>query len=764
MNKGKTRKSIIKRGIAVGLIAVMASITPMQDVRPMGADVAKAATAESASQDKAPYIGEVRLSVDASPENAKLLLTLAGYEVIDQDLNQGAGAYWNDIGDQAVYMGIKRTNDKKKAIRDMKTMNMLGKYSYTGLKEKLEQNKKEAKELYQKISDGINEFADNYENKDAAAQSAYSMMNLYKEDDSDKLVGDYILGKPDEEDVMKVLGQGNTYGIAAMLRSLIYGAEKSTDDGAVWTERLSKMTSYSELLKIYTNELYGKNRVGGEKKEKVEKIIASDLDAPARALLAQWPEIRKIFTSAPESEERIMDTDGEITDYDEMLELSDDVGNSVATNYAKSIPYGKKTAYDLFTVSTSSFEKNIKNLYPLVYALSPGQRSLVEVANFADLFQASLLRQSAKENKEMTKEITEVQTGLEKSVDVVSIYDGVDRAIYADNAAMTSKATAAMEGQGIGNAIITAAIGSVLAVGAACMMVSGIRTLTTAKALDYIRTHFDVEKMEAHYNRIYETMKQKAFDGEIIWDFEKTKEVTDAKEAWDITKEAKNNTDKTFKIGAVMVVVSVILAAVSVYLFYKSMKNLYNRKQLPIPDVLVDYDVQNKAGKNVAYHVVKWNKNREDKDRADRADLNGDVASQWLALYTTTDEVMGVPILADGIVANVGDSTEPRSDSDAPYVPLTMFGNESVQNLVDEEYSYNDSVNGIYVWYQKEVSSDVIEDDTDNGGAVSGEASTTGSNIGGTNMVLFTLGGGVAGLIIGVFIGYFTRRKKQTAQ
>ena len=167
---------------------------------------------------------------------------------------------------------------------------------------------------------------------------------------------------------------------------------------------------------------------------------------------------------------------------------------------------------------------------------------------------------------------------------------------------------------------------------------------------------------------------------------------------------SKENTKGTLKIGAVLVVVSVIMAAVSVYMFYKTMKNEYNHEQLPIPDVLVDYDVQNKAGKNVAYHAVKWNKDRGDTDRADRADLNGDAARQWLVLYTTTDEVMGAPILADGIVANVGDSSEPKSDSDASYVPLTMFGNESVQNLVDEQYSYNDSVNGIYVWYQKEVS------------------------------------------------------------
>ena len=57
-----------------------------------------------------------------------------GYEVIDQDLNEKAGSFWNDLGDQAVFMGIKRTDDASKAIRDMKTMNMRGKYSFTDLK------------------------------------------------------------------------------------------------------------------------------------------------------------------------------------------------------------------------------------------------------------------------------------------------------------------------------------------------------------------------------------------------------------------------------------------------------------------------------------------------------------------------------------------------------------------------------------------------------------------------------------------------------
>ena len=61
----------------------------------------------------------------------KKILADDGYEIIDQDLNEDAGSFLNSLGDQAVYMGIKRTADEKKAIRDMKTMNMLGRYSYT---------------------------------------------------------------------------------------------------------------------------------------------------------------------------------------------------------------------------------------------------------------------------------------------------------------------------------------------------------------------------------------------------------------------------------------------------------------------------------------------------------------------------------------------------------------------------------------------------------------------------------------------------------
>ena len=777
-------KTNIKRGIAVGLIAIMAAINPMQTLQPTGSGTGEPAVAKAAETDKAPYIGEVRLAVDKDADKAKQILESEGYEVIDQDLNEKAGSWWNDIGEQAVFMGIKRTDDETKAIRDMKTMNMLGNYSYSGLKERLEQSKKEAKELYKKISAGISEFASNYNAKDIAAETAYSMMNIYREDDSDKLVGDILLGEPDEDTLLSLLVQGNSYAVAAILKAIVYGAEKSTEDGDVWTERLSKVTSYSALVKRYAKEKYGKEDVVGEEKEQVEKLIVADLDTSARAILSQWPEIRKIFTSVPESEQHIMDTDGEIKDAIDILNVAEDVSKIGAAGIAKQISYGKKTAYDLFTVASSSFEKNIKNLYPLVYALSPAQRALMEVANFADLFQAAELRRTVAEDKSVEKDIVETRTDLEES-DIVSVYDGVDRDMFADNAAMTSAATAKMKAVDNGYTDLTAGIGAGMIVISSILTGVGLYYLGKG-AVESDIAKVTLKRMQENFSGEIQSVVGKSYDSQspLMKEFaRKDKEI----------QELKKNIDKagsdSFNLGVVLLVIAVLAAAVSVYSFYRANKNEYNRQQLPIPEVLVDFDAENKAGKYVTYHVVKWNKNRGKTDRADRADLNGDAARQWLALYVTTDDTMGAPILADGIVARTGNSSEPTATGEGIYVPLTMFGQSSIQNLVDKSYSYNDYVDGIWLWYQKSnTGSETVIDDTEEAEeevvaeaddasqaeedqataeVVSGTAAeediadTTGSNIGRGSAVFIGLGGVTVGIIAGIFIGFFIRRKKQ---
>ena len=146
--------------------------------------------------------------------------------MIDQDLNEEAGSFWNKLGDQAVYMGIKSTADEKKAIRDMKTMNMLGKYSYSDLATRFEGSRSQAKETFRKLNTAIREYAKNYKAGDVSAIQAHDLLNLYREDDSGKLIGKLYLENNSEDQILKILVEGNLYNISTIGKDLTYGVEE----------------------------------------------------------------------------------------------------------------------------------------------------------------------------------------------------------------------------------------------------------------------------------------------------------------------------------------------------------------------------------------------------------------------------------------------------------------------------------------------------------------------------------------------------------
>ena len=56
----KMGREMIKRGIAIGLMALMACVNPLQTSSPLNGTVTEARAAEA----DAPYVGEVRLAVD----------------------------------------------------------------------------------------------------------------------------------------------------------------------------------------------------------------------------------------------------------------------------------------------------------------------------------------------------------------------------------------------------------------------------------------------------------------------------------------------------------------------------------------------------------------------------------------------------------------------------------------------------------------------------------------------------------------------------
>ena len=745
-------KGIIKKGIAVGLIALMACINPLQTLSPangsdtQGQDLTGQPTVASAAEKAAPYVGEVRLAVDKKADKAKQILIDAGYEVIDQDLNEDAGSFWNDLGDQAVYMGIKRTDDETKAIREMKTMNMLGKYSYSDLRFAIRENTYRAGQLYDRLRGAINEYKENYEKGDYLAIKTHDLLNYIVEDDSGKKVGDLLLEKIPREDLLSMFVEGNEYLVSTITRGLILTSEQKSKRGDIWTERMSAVTSYNDIVKEYAREKYGKTSVIGDEKELVTRMIESDLNESATQILDKWDEIRNIFLNEDEMTERLEEAGEDGVEDEEIAELGEDIQNVAIVDYTKTVKYGKKTLYSFFTLPKSAFEKDITRLYPMVYALSDAQRALIPYMDYSMLLQSALTRMGLREEKKNVEaQMDSFLKDAVKQLSEVSLYEGVDRAMYGDHAAATSEATAnrqasSADASNIDSKKTTMTLCLVLMGAFLAMGIAGVGACVYFVLTDIKGTNLEADILEALLN----------WHGASIY------------------------------LAFFGVVFGALFVGLSIYEFISYKKATHNTTQLSIPEVMVDFDVENDAGKYVTYHVVKWNKDRGDNgDRADRGDLNGDAAKEWLALYTTTDKTMGAPILADSIITKVGSSSIPDAGGDGTYQPLTMFGRNSAQNLVDEAYSYNDGVDGIYLWYKKAVDvdkTDVIIDDTDEDDqdekteATSEEATaapdampeTTGSNIGGSSTVFIGLGCGVVGIIAGIFIGFFIRRKKQT--
>ena len=80
MNTNKRRW--IKRGIAVGLIAMMTCVNPLRTLSPANGSQPVAKAAETKSK----YVEEIRLAVDKDEAKAKQILTDAGYERVQGEL------------------------------------------------------------------------------------------------------------------------------------------------------------------------------------------------------------------------------------------------------------------------------------------------------------------------------------------------------------------------------------------------------------------------------------------------------------------------------------------------------------------------------------------------------------------------------------------------------------------------------------------------------------------------------------------------------
>ena len=402
----------------------------------------------------------------------------------------------------------------------------------------------------------------------------------------------------------------------------------------------------------------------------------------------------------------------------ETMDAVDQSALAGLTVLLKGTSYGDQTMYDFFMREDLTEE----DLYPMAYVLSDGQKAIMEDTGLIGIFQSA--------SSEFTEASEDLDTMPEKIGEkVFSIYEGVDRDMFKGDTALTADALARMaatddnealtNGAGRWNYVAATVFG---AIGIVCLMDLKLHWSTLVKTKQVLinaettaafkKTAALIETLEAEMvvlDNSYQAVRLKliekyqyvkGFKANLITNsmglqkqmnqiahklvnsgnMEKIRIVTDdmrntvkadvqAELDKAVSRQNELRQAKTYKkvkvpkYGAriTLAVAGIASLAFAGYELYQMLKPAPSVKFTEIPAKMVSrtYDEENEIS-YVSYSVVRTPDGK-------KADLHNWEGKQWIALYTTSDEAVGGPILASGL------KTAFTPDPDADAVPVTEF-------------------------------------------------------------------------------------------
>jgi hypothetical protein len=388
----------------------------------------------------------------------------------------------------------------------------------------------------------------------------------------------------------------------------------------------------------------------------------------------------------------------------------------------------------------ADYSKKYSYFAPIAASLSAGQRAALEFISLPTLLKLGLDSDSVVESDfPKASEIFRDSDG--KELKSISIYSGINRAIFRKGVALTSDTLMQKSmgkdpydkiwdeggivdiisyvGMGVGG--ITMALGAAMAVYSVVsvrLTVAAVNAAAEVAEEITVKTILETSKYEHWFPDVQEAVNNAAAKINNL-----TKLSTAAR--W------------MMGIGGALMILSAVLKGVQIYEYY-------HRTFTQIPNMIVDEaDIvsytTNDEGKEVKiitfdqfayYDVVKCNRqvigihtNVQDgvKDYkewgcGDAADINADVGKQWLALYVNRSEAKGSPILADTLLLRTGKeeiekakaagkSTD-KVELEAAKMPegyngcLHMFMEENPVMIDNEAYSYRSDNEGMYLYWK----------------------------------------------------------------
>lgn len=603
---------------------------------------------------KTEYISELKLSTAAggTKEEAKKALTDNGYTLTDDGFDLGFT--------ESLYLGYKTTLNPAEAITDIAAMNMNGGYSFSEYEELVKEQKAATDKIVAILMHGVKEYRDNYAAGSPAAKYARDMMNIYKEDDSGKLMGDLLLdSSASEKQLSTIFMQASGIHLTVIERNLAlactpYGKDAQGNEKITWMERLSKLGG--EGVMEATND--DSNNVRAITLKLVFELIVPELQ--------QYRKVQEII-------DQTLGT-GELTP-----EQQSQATTIVEENYpADQVVLFSQSAASYAILSSFAYEDwnypEIKTLADLVMKSS-------ELESFDFHAMASVLTESEYQmmsligatpfistvgnTEENWQKIRgEVETMDLKKPSTTSIYDGVDRELFNGKVAMTSESIRANNMNSDSNMLygnlsksaeiaMFALMGTAVATMIGAAIYSGISHIAFTQIVTKGLSATSVEILEnatASYQKLYQRYYPERF----------TTKLTSLGRVF-------------FGAMAVLAIVMIVFAALEIAAYF-------NKDYTTMPLIMMDVLMQKNAeGKATIPTLAKYDAVTQQKLNIQNnyiADLNTFGGNQWIIMYTTKDKLAGAPITKKNFVF----SSSPTLATDK-VSPIHRFGEKDAYNL-----------------------------------------------------------------------------------
>lgn len=762
------------------MAAVMAVLTP---VRTFAAD--------------GKYVSDVMVYQAGSFEEAKAGLSSLGYEIVEGNLNETLST--------GLYLGYKTTADPNEALTDIAAMNMNGNYSYSDYDELMKKHRNKVIETVKNFEQAIAEFQTNFANGKAEAQMAYDSLNLFRDDDSGALMGDYLLdfdfSSAMEEQFVNMLLQANSDIVLTMMQNVAMASD--AEEGSM-LERFAKSSPADVLDRYMSMGAY-------LSVAQAQQAMEADLSGTVGQIRLWWDDLY-VYLNEVAQKRFIRNEDGSYTQREDAFAVSAGVNTDAVPglsadeiNYIEDVTTltemvqldrayedvafftllsGLKfkdestTLLDFFMRPAS--EVSDEELYPVADAMSRGQRAQLEFLGLHTiLLGAGIdLEEGAAESEEAIE-----QTEADKAEqEVISIYLDVDRSVFEDGVALTGSAVQHEQQSGksafaslMGLEMTKAQMGlgilysSVAAVGT---MAAGIvATVVQYKRMNAIEPSFsytwNLERLNAakdDLKQAREALKQAKLELKQLSEFadvepfdrmsaesmvlvRESSVETRTQVLEEVTQEFEEWAEPYNAQRAEAGATAGTVKCISFIMFAIALL-------LDIYFVVMYCTMDEPAEEKIPHHLLAAINTEYGEDyvyyaavkdqNGAAADINnheGDKSIGWLVLYKTQERNAGNPILASDLRVQTGSHDVKEGSA---YIHL--FDQAGAVSLSDPNYTgKSDSAGGVYVLFERDAN------------AFAGSAITGGI------LAITAAGGLILGLGGGYLLGNSRKKKKVQA-